>query len=353
METVMAVGRLRLRVASWSLFVLGVAAYAAAFMFDTPPYVNLADATWAISFSVLLVVGLILTLRIPGNVFGWMVMATSGLVGAGVALDEYGLEGLGDDLGGVGLLIALSALYLFPDGLLPAKLWRGVFLAGVVALVGVARLVEPALMAQVEGYGIVTILLGALGAVLHRGITGGPILRRQIGLPLTMVMLGLVIGALIPLWPGEVAPDWVGLVPTLLITVGFPVSIGVSITRYRLYEIDRIISRTVSYAVIVGVLGLVLFGLVAGLGAWVGRDNQLVVAVSTLAVAALFSPVRRRVQGWVDRRFNRSRYDAERVMSEFAGSLRDRVDPDGVVEGWVGVVTQTMQPSSVGVWVRQ
>jgi hypothetical protein len=134
--------------------------------------------------------------------------------------------------------------------------------------------------------------------------------------------------------------------------VGFPVAVGVAVLRYRLYEIDRIISRTVSYALVVGLLGLVLFGLVAGLGAWLGRENQLVVAVSTLAVAALFNPVRRRVQGWVDRRFNRSRYDAERVMSEFVGSLRDRTDPDGVVEGWVGVVSETMQPTSVGVWVR-
>jgi hypothetical protein len=108
----------------------------------------------------------------------------------------------------------------------------------------------------------------------------------------------------------------------------------------------------VSYALVVGFLGLVLFGLVAGLGAWLGRENQLVVAVSTLAVAGLFNPVRRRVQAWVDRRFNRSRYDAERVMSEFVGSLRDRVDRDGVVEGWVGVVSETMQPTSVGVWVR-
>ena len=76
------------------------------------------------------------------------------------------------------------------------------------------------------------------------------------------------------------------------------------------------------------------------------------VAAFTLAVAALFNPVRKRVQVWVDRRFNRSRYDAERVMDEFAGSLQDRVDPDGVVEGWLGVVSETMQPSSVGVWVR-
>jgi hypothetical protein len=77
-----------------------------------------------------------------------------------------------------------------------------------------------------------------------------------------------------------------------------------------------------------------------------------VVATITLGVAASFNPVRRRVQVWVDRRFNRSRYDAERVMDDFAGSLRDRVDKDEVVEGWLGVVDQTMQPETIGVWLR-
>jgi hypothetical protein len=121
---------------------------------------------------------------------------------------------------------------------------------------------------------------------------------------------------------------------------------------YRLDEIDRIVSRTVSYALVVGVLGLVFFGVVTALTAWLSAESDLVVAGSTLAVAALFNPVRRRVQAWVDRRFNRSRYDAERVMDGFASSLRDRVDPEGVVDGWVGVVSDTMQPRSVAVWVR-
>lgn len=81
-------------------------------------------------------------------------------------------------------------------------------------------------------------------------------------------------------------------------------------------------------------------------------DSPLLVAGSTLAVAGLFNPVRRRVQGWVDRRFNRSRYDAARVMDEFAGSLRDEVDANAVIDGWVGVVSETMQPEAVGVWVK-
>jgi hypothetical protein len=167
-----------------------------------------------------------------------------------------------------------------------------------------------------------------------------------------LIIAGLVLAAGI-LSDGLPVPVIIGDLLFGMGVLGLPLAVGAAVLRYRLYEIDRIISRTVSYALVVGFLGLVLFGLVAVLGAWMGQENQLVVAVSTLAVAGLFSPVRKRVQGWVDRRFNRSRYDAERVMSEFVGSLRDRVDPDGVVDGWVGVVAETMQPTSVGVWVRQ
>jgi uncharacterized membrane protein YbhN (UPF0104 family) len=134
--------------------------------------------------------------------------------------------------------------------------------------------------------------------------------------------------------------------------MAIPAAIGVAITRYRLYEIDRLISRTVSYLLVIGLLVGVYAGLVALLQVFVPSDNPLVVAASTLAVAALFNPVRKRIQDWVDRRFNRSRYDAERVMDSFASTLRDRVEVGDVVDGWVGVVSETMQPTAVGVWIR-
>lgn len=132
------------------------------------------------------------------------------------------------------------------------------------------------------------------------------------------------------------------------------VSIGLAVLKYRLYDIDRIISRTVSYAAIVGLLGVVFAaGVVFIPNAVPGlEDSTLLVAVSTLAVAALFNPLRQRVQRAVDRRFNRSRFDAERVMRGFAGSLQDRIDPEAVIGGWMGVVTETMQPEGVSVWVR-
>jgi len=132
-----------------------------------------------------------------------------------------------------------------------------------------------------------------------------------------------------------------------------PIAIGVAVLRYRLYEIDRIISRTVSYTVVVVVLAAIYVAAVTWLTSLLPDQSQLVVAATTLGVATLFNPLRRRVQIWVDRRFNRSRYDAQKVMNAFSGSLRDRVDPDGVVEGWVGAVSETMQPTTVGVWVRE
>jgi hypothetical protein len=138
------------------------------------------------------------------------------------------------------------------------------------------------------------------------------------------------------------------LLPASLI--GIAIAVAVAVLRYRLYEIDRIVSRTISYAIVVGVL----LGAVALVATIVGAqfDSPPVVAATTLGVAAVFNPLRRRVQVVVDRRFNRSRYDAERVMDDFAGSLRDRTDAGEVLDGWVEVVADTMQPSRVGVWVR-
>lgn len=132
--------------------------------------------------------------------------------------------------------------------------------------------------------------------------------------------------------------------------LAIPVSIFLAINRFRLYEIDRLISRTVSYAVVVALL----LGTVAAVAAVVGTrfSEPPVVAGTTLAVAALFNPLRRRVQLTVDRRFNRSRYDAERVMDEFAGRLRKQLDMGGIADGWTRVVSDTMQPSTLGVWIR-
>jgi hypothetical protein len=131
-----------------------------------------------------------------------------------------------------------------------------------------------------------------------------------------------------------------------------PVAIGFAVTRYRLYEIDRILSRTVTYSVVIVLLAAVYLGGLAALTTLLSPDSPLAVAGSTLAAAALFNPLRRRVQAWIDRHFNRSRYDAQRVADDFSDSLRQDLDQDHLVNGWVSVVNETMHPASAGVWVR-
>jgi hypothetical protein len=166
-------------------------------------------------------------------------------------------------------------------------------------------------------------------------------------LALTAVAIGLVLT-----FDNWNLPEWINIAVNALTLAGLWVAIVVAILRYRLFDIDRIISRTISYALVVGVLTLVMLSLMALFAGFLPSDDPLVVATATLVAAALFSPARRRVQVWIDRRFNRSRYDSARVIEEFTLSLQDRVDPGGVVDDWVGVVVETMQPASVAVWVR-
>jgi hypothetical protein len=130
-----------------------------------------------------------------------------------------------------------------------------------------------------------------------------------------------------------------------------PVSIGVAILKYRLYEIDRIISRTLAYAIVTGLLVGVYAGLVLLATEVLRVHTPVAVAAATLAAAALFSPVLRRVQHAVDRRFNRARYNAEQMVTEFAGRLQDAVDPDAVRADLAGVVLTALEPAHVSVWL--
>jgi hypothetical protein len=134
-----------------------------------------------------------------------------------------------------------------------------------------------------------------------------------------------------------------------------PVTIGIAVLRYRLYEIDRLVSRTISWAAVSAVVGglfvAVILALQAGL-APVTKSNDLAVVGSTLLVFALFAPIRRRVQRLVDRRFNRSRYDAERTVVAFAERLRDEVDLEALRAEILSTVSAAVEPSSVSLWLR-
>jgi hypothetical protein len=131
-----------------------------------------------------------------------------------------------------------------------------------------------------------------------------------------------------------------------------PVAIGAAILRYRLYDLDRIISRTLAYGLLTLLLGGGYALVVLGLGQLLGQDSALVVAAATLAVAAVFQPARRRVQAVVDRWFNRRRHDAARIIEGFGTRLRDQVDLDTLTADLLGVVDQTMQPTRVSLWLR-
>jgi hypothetical protein len=149
------------------------------------------------------------------------------------------------------------------------------------------------------------------------------------------------------------------LVADLLIgalTVGWPVALGVAVLRYRLYDIDRLVNRTVVYAALIVVLGGIYAGTVLVLGEMFGgisaEPPSWAVAGATLAVAALFQPLRRRIQAVVDRRFNRRRYDAAKTIEAFSTRLRDQVDLDTLATELLQVVDHTVQPTALSLWLR-
>jgi hypothetical protein len=133
---------------------------------------------------------------------------------------------------------------------------------------------------------------------------------------------------------------------------GLPLAIGAAVLRYRLYDLDRIVSRTLTWGLLTVLLGGGHAVAVLGLGQLLGRDSSLVVAAATLAVAALFQPARHRIQAMVDRRFNRRRHDAARIIAGFGTRLRDQVDLDTLTTDLLAVVDQTIQPTQASLWLR-
>jgi hypothetical protein len=157
---------------------------------------------------------------------------------------------------------------------------------------------------------------------------------------------------LVALVGGILGRDPLVLVSLTLCMALLPLATGAAILRYRLYDLDRIISRTLAYGLLTVLLGLGYAAVVLGLGRLLPEGSSLVVAAATLAVAALFQPLRRRLQAVVDRRFNRRRHDAARLIEGFGVRLRDQVDLDGLTAEVLAVVDQTMQPTQASLWLR-
>jgi hypothetical protein len=343
------------------------------------------------------VVGFVVAWRRPRNPLGWLMLGAAGFLvlsgdAGAYAVADYRLHQGGLPLGWVAVLvqpgwapaIALFglAVLLFPDGRVPSPRWRwglwvyvavaGAWVAGVVfisagAIIGhnvhVAATGDLLLLDRPTGsaawWGAVQDVFFPLLGVFWLATLVGQALsyrrssgerRQQLKWLVGGSAVAIVGGALgVPLSDNPRIPQIVGGVGIVAV-LALPVSMGVAILKYRLYDIDRLISRTLAYAIVTGLL-VGLYAAVVALAGAASFSSPAEVAAATLAAAALFSPLRRRVQRVVDRRFNRARYDADRMVAEFAARLKDAVDLDAVRLDLAGVVQQTLEPVHVSVWI--
>jgi hypothetical protein len=284
-----------------------------------------------------------------------------------------------------GLVLVAGALWLFPDGHLPTGRWRRVggtlFTAGL--LFGAAVfvpwiIVAPAGTVRVDANGTPASIDHPVGSAL------GWVVVENIGFFALLISWVVWLAVQVPKYrksSGErrLQLKWLySGAAVFIVCLGFgtlqsnnatglaavvgavlaagvaalPVALGIGILKYRLYEIDRIISRTLAYAIVTGLLVGVYAGLVLLATQVLTIKSPVAVAVATLAAAALFTPLRSRVQHLVDRRFNRTRYDADQTLSAFAARLKDAVDQDAVRDDLLGVVHRSLEPSHAAVWVR-
>ena len=257
----------------------------------------------------------------------------------------------------------IEAGHRTPTGSLPSPRWRwwarGMAVAAVVGLVSsvlgplaVRALAEWLPVARGVAFVItgLAIPVGAASLVVRfrraRGLE-----RQQLrwlavgGAPVAVAVLAI---AALVLAGNEVSLGWlVGVCLAVL-----PLAIGAAILRYRLYDLDRIISRTLAYGLLTLLLSGAYAGVALGLGQLLGRTSSLAVAVATMTVAAVFQPARRRIQRAVDRRFNRRRHDAAQTIQAFSARLRQQVDLEVLTTELLGVVERTMQPTQVSLWLR-
>ena len=351
----------------------------------------LSDASGLVLVVAFMSVGVVIARRQPRNPLGWLLLGATLLFELGNYAPSYTnldyLQRHGTlPLGHVALLFSSAFIYgllmlppillLFPDGRV-GRWWRwalraylALCLFDVAATVSVAvrdfRLHAPLdssgslvglfnhsdkVVNLAEGLGLFAVFglsgLAALHQVLAYRRASGE--RRQ---QLKWLGSGAVVCAvLLPTFLISNAPSLVGdLVPLGLTAV--PVAIGMGILRYRLYEIDRLISRTLSYAILTGLLVGLFVGLVALTTNTLALSGRVGVAASTLAAAALFNPLRKRIQRVVDRRFNRARYDAEATVAGFTTRLRDAVETDAIRADLLDAVNRAVEPTHASVWIK-
>jgi hypothetical protein len=353
----------------------------------------LGNAVLAVSSSI---IGAIIASRLPANPVGWLFCAAACIIAVAYISAEYAIYALlaqphslpaGEALAWLASWVWLLSigcivlsLLLFPNGRLPSSRWR--WLAWLSVLLTIAGAVWVALSPGA---------IGNLGSIRNPlGIEGLPDGDK----PVQIIMFAFLFVAAVSTlglrlrrsrgiehqqikWPAYTAViaagssfleytvsdamglrwlEWAGYVVSLAALVCFPISIGIAIVRYRLYEIDTLINRTLVYALLTAILAAVYFGAVVLLQrvfvALTGQQSTLAVVASTLLIAALFTPLRRRIQSFIDRRFYRRKYDARKTLEAFSSKLRDETDLEALNNDLMGVVRETMQPAHVSLWLR-
>ena len=379
----------------WAVVAVEVAyvGLSIALMPDSAQMPTFARAIFALEVGSLGIVGALIVTRQPRNVIGWILWFAALAIAWSIAGQDYVTTSLANPapwpgttgvawLTGMAFLPTLIVIIvfvtlLFPDGHLLSRRWRWVAALGVVAVIvailpiaflpgplgadpritnpfGIEAMASLDVALRAANFlGTAIVLPLAIASLVLRYRRGDPVVREQLKWLLAAIGLTGVCVALafVPIPPiGDV-----GWFLTIVSISFIPIAIGIAILRYRLYEIDRIVSRTLGYGVVSIVLALTFIGVVLGLTAVlepVTRESTIAVAASTLIVAALFQPLRRRVQAIVDRRFNRARYDAQRLVEAFSDRLRDEVDIMTVIDDLDGTIRSALKPTTLGLWLR-
>ena len=384
----------RATLVAWSVWALSVAfvGLGLLFLFLNGSFEDLLDESLGIDAVLALTfptVGAVIASRRPRNAVGWIFCVTGLCGGASIFSAQYAIYALVTNPGSlpvgvfaawIGTWIWLPSvtltitflLLLFPHGRLLSPRWRPVaWLAAAVTIAGTALLaivpwdlLNPGVPAQnpvaVEDLrylgiappvpifviGIPTMLLSVASLVLRFRRSRGEE-RQQLK---WFVYAGVLsVGAIL-------LPSVASSLLQLLVLPLLPVAAGIAILRYRLYDIDVLINRTLVYGALTALLVAVYLGSIVVLQgllrALTGQESQLAIVASTLAVAALFNPLRRRIQGFIDRRFYRRKYDAAKTLEAFSAKLRDETDLEALNNELVSVVRETMQPAHVSLWLR-
>jgi hypothetical protein len=382
--------RNRLTWGAWGLLALGLLGNVVAIALSAANHSlhwNGGEALlWAV-FAAFLVVGCLILVRRPGNAIGWIFTAVGLLTMTAGLAEGYAKYGYVTHPGPLPgrlfaawvftwiwspaiLLTVVFPLLLFPTGRAVSRRWRPVtwLAVGLTMVYAVLGALTPSL--QVAKKRIANPI----------GVAGADIDAAPLGAVLNGLLLFLLVAAIASLvvrfWRARaverqqlkwftyagvlvlLAPLTNSLVGNIsyVLVIALPVAVGIAVLRYRLYDIDRLLNRTLVYGLLTALLGAIYAGMVLVLGqvsGGVGRDPpSWVVAAATLAAAALVQPARRRIQAVVDRRFNRRKYDAAKTVEAFSARLRDEIELDTLSAELLAVVDQTMEPTRVSLWLR-